>query len=174
MGLFRKSPPPRPTLQRQVPSPWDPPESEFAAIVPIDTLPFAPSEQAAIAITGITAYTSGFENFMARHIRPGIPGLDEDPTPEMLSRSRTDPLAAPFFSLLLSDGTKVISGRPPRGIRADRADSAVARRRRLYALAVLPVVGLAVAAQGAAGVHLPVADVRDHRNAGRHRRTANP
>jgi hypothetical protein len=27
----------------------------------------------------------------------------------MLSRSRTDPLAAPFFSLLLSDGTKVIS-----------------------------------------------------------------
>jgi hypothetical protein len=69
--------------------------------------------QAAIAITGITAYTSRFEIFMARRIRPGIPGLDEDPTPEMLSRSRTDPLAAPFFSLLLSDGTKVISGRLP-------------------------------------------------------------
>jgi hypothetical protein len=113
MGLFRKSPPPRPTLQRQVPRPWDPPESEFPAIVPIDTLPFAPSEQAAIAITGITAYTSGFEIFMARSIRPGIPGLDEDPIPEMLSRGRTDPLAAPFFSLLLSDGTKVISGRLP-------------------------------------------------------------
>jgi len=112
MGLFRKSPPPRPTLQRQVPRPWDPPESEFPAIVPIDTLLFAPSEQAAIAIIGLTAYTAGFEIFMARRIRPGIPGLDEDPTPEMLSRSRTDPLAAPFFSLLLSDGTRVVSGRP--------------------------------------------------------------
>jgi hypothetical protein len=110
MGLFRKSPPPRPALHRRVPRPWDPPESEFPAIVPIDTLPFAASEQAAIAITGITAYTTGFEIFMARRIRPGIPGLDEDPTPEMLSRSRADPLAAPFFSLLLSDGTKVISG----------------------------------------------------------------
>lgn len=113
MGFFRKSPPPRPTLQRRVPRPWDPPESEFPAIVPIDTLPFAPSEQAAIAIIGLTAYTAGFEIFMARHIRPGIPGLDEDPTPEMLSRSRTNPLTAPFFSLLLPDGTKVVSGRPP-------------------------------------------------------------
>jgi hypothetical protein len=37
MGLFRKSPPPRPTLQRRVPRPRDPPESEFPAIVPIDT-----------------------------------------------------------------------------------------------------------------------------------------
>ena len=112
MGLFRKSPPPRPGRQRRVPRPWDPPESEFPAIVPIDTLPFAPSEQAAIAITGLTAYTAGFEIFMARRIRPGVPGLDEDPTPEMLSRRRTDPLAAPFFSLLLSDGTEVTSGRP--------------------------------------------------------------
>jgi len=112
MGLFRKSLPPRPTLQRRVPRPWDPPESEFPAIVPVDTLPFTPSEQAAIAITGITAYSTGFEIFMTRRIRPGIPGLDEDPTPEMLSRSRADLLAAPFFSLLLSDGTQVISGRP--------------------------------------------------------------
>jgi hypothetical protein len=110
MGWFRKSPPPRPELQRRVPRPWDPPESEFPAIVPIDTLPFAPSERAAIAITGLTAYTTGFEIFMARRIRPGVPGLDEDPTPDMLSRGRIDPLAAPFFSLLLSDGTEVASG----------------------------------------------------------------
>ena len=40
--------PPRPTLQRRVPRPWDPPESEIPAIVPIDTLQFAQSEQAAI------------------------------------------------------------------------------------------------------------------------------
>ena len=110
MGLFRKSPPPRPRLQRRVPRPWDPPESEFPAVVPIDTLQFARSEHAAIAITGISAYTAGFEIFMARCIRPDVPGLDEDPTPEMLRRM--DPLSRPFFSLLLSDGTKVISGRP--------------------------------------------------------------
>ena len=42
--------PPRPTLQRRVPRPWDPPESEIPAIVPIDTLQFAQSEQAAIGI----------------------------------------------------------------------------------------------------------------------------
>ncbi len=79
--------------------------------MPVDTLLFAPSEQAAIAITGLTAYTAGFEIFMARRIRPGVPGLDEDPTPEMLSRRRAHPLAAPSFSLLLSDGTKVVSAR---------------------------------------------------------------
>jgi hypothetical protein len=113
MGLFRKSPPPRPTLQRRVPRPWELPESELPAIVPIDTTLFAASEQAAIAIIGLTAYTTGFEIFMARRIRPGIPGIDEDPTPEMLRRSRTNGLAAPFFSLLLPDGTKVVSGRSP-------------------------------------------------------------
>ena len=42
--------PPRPALQRRVPRPWDPPESEIPAIVPIDTLQFAQSEQAAIGI----------------------------------------------------------------------------------------------------------------------------
>jgi hypothetical protein len=93
-----------------VPRPWDPPESEFPAVVPIDTLPFAQSEQAAIAITGIRAYTEGFEILISRCIRPDVPGLDEDPTPEMLRRHGADPLAAPF-SLLLSDATRVVSGR---------------------------------------------------------------
>lgn len=32
MRLFRKPPPPRPTLQRRVPRPWNPPEAEFPAI----------------------------------------------------------------------------------------------------------------------------------------------
>jgi len=113
MGFFRKSPPPRPTLQRRLPRPWDPPESEFPAIVPIDTLQFDRSAQAAIAITGISAYSQGFEIFMARRIRPGVPGLDQDPTPEMLRHMRADPLSRPFFSLLLSDGRTVVSGRSP-------------------------------------------------------------
>lgn len=90
---------------------WDPPESEFPAIVPIDTLLLGQSGQAAIAITAIWAYTRGFEIFTARCIRPDIPGLDEDPTPEMLRRRHADPQpAAPVFSLLLSDGTRVVSG----------------------------------------------------------------
>ncbi len=80
--------------------------------MPIDTLPFERSEQAAIAIIGISAYREGFEIFMARSIRPGVPGLDEDPTPEMARHMRMDPLSRPFFSLLLSDGQQVVSGRP--------------------------------------------------------------
>ncbi len=111
MRFIRKSPPPLPPLQRRVPVPWEPPESEFPAIVPIDTLQLGQSGQAAIAITGISAYTGGFEIFMTRCIRPDVPGLDEDPTPERQSRRRADPLAAPTFSLLLSDGTRVVSGR---------------------------------------------------------------
>jgi hypothetical protein len=109
MRFFRKSPPPRPTMQHRVPRPWDPPESELPAIVPIETLPFDRSEQAAIAIIGISAYTQGFEIFMIRHIRPDLPGLDQDPTPEMVRHRHTEQLS--FFSLLLSDGTKVVSGR---------------------------------------------------------------
>ena len=112
MRFFRKPPPPRPTLQSRVPRPWNPPEAEFPAIVPMDTLQFDRSEQAAIAIIGISAYTEGFEIFMARCIRPDGPGLDQDPTPEMLRRRGTDPLSRPFFSLLFSDGRKAVSGGP--------------------------------------------------------------
>jgi len=112
MRFFRKPPPPRPALQRRVPRPWNPPEAEFPAIVPMDTLQFDRSEQAAIAIIGISAYTEGFEIFMARCIRPDGPGLDQDPTPEMLRRRGTDPLSRPFFSLLFSDGRKAVSGGP--------------------------------------------------------------
>jgi hypothetical protein len=113
MRFFRKGPlPPRPALQRRVPRPWNPPEAEFPAIVPIDTLQFDRSEQAAIAIIGISAYTQGFEIFMARCLRPDGPGLDEDLTPEMLRRRGTDRLSRPFFRLLFSDGTKAVSDRP--------------------------------------------------------------
>ena len=68
------------------------------------------------------------------------------------------PLAAPFFSLLLSDAMQVASGRLGWSIRANWADSAVARWLRVNALAALPVVGLAVAAQDrpAPGSHRPV------------------
>jgi hypothetical protein len=110
MGLFRKSPPPRPTLQRRVPRPWDPPETEFPAIVPISTLQFGRSAQTAIAITGMSAYSNGFEIFVTRLIRPDVPGFDEDPVPGaprgMLAERQSFQI-----SLLLSDGRTVTSGR---------------------------------------------------------------
>jgi hypothetical protein len=93
-----------------VPRPWHAPESEIPAIVPIDTLRFAPSEQAAIAIVGISAYSQGIEIFVAQRIRPGVPGFDEGPVPGAPARPRAEPQAFEI-SLRLADGREVISGR---------------------------------------------------------------
>ena len=109
MRSFRKRPP-IPSLARTVPRPWDPPETEFPALVPVNTLPFDRSEQTAIAITGVWAYSNGFEFFVTRLIRPDTTGFDEDPVPG----SRENILAERQsfqVSLQLADGTKVISGR---------------------------------------------------------------
>jgi len=109
MRSFRKRPP-VPSLARTVPRPWDPPETEFPALVPVNTLPFDRSEQTAIAITGVWAYSNGFEFFVTRLIRPDAPGFDEDPVPG--SRGSILAERQSFqVSLQLADGTKVISGR---------------------------------------------------------------
>ena len=108
MRFFRKSPAPEPA-PRQVHHPWNPPEAELPGIVLIDTLHFDRSEQAAVAIIGIAAYANGFEFVLARRIRPGTPGLDEDPTPEM--RRRREPEDFPI-SVQFSDGRTATSGRP--------------------------------------------------------------
>jgi len=109
MRFFRRPPVPGPAPHR-VPRPWDPPETEFPAIVPISTLQFGRSEQAAIAITGIWAYTQGFEIFVTRLIGPGASGFDAE-VPDMPRGMRLahEPVQ---ISLRLSDGSKVISGRP--------------------------------------------------------------
>ena len=108
--FFRKSSAPEP-VPRRVHHPWNPPEAELPGIVAIDTLHFDRSEQAAVAIIGISAYTRGFEFFIVRRIRPGTPGLDEDPTPEMLRRRRGELEDFPI-SVQFSDGRQAISGRP--------------------------------------------------------------
>jgi hypothetical protein len=108
--FFRKSPVPEPA-PRLVPRPWHPPEAELPGIVPIDTLHFDRSEQAAVAIIGIAAYARGFEFFLARRIRPGTPGLDQDPTPEMLRRRLRDTEDFPV-SVQFSDGRVAISSGP--------------------------------------------------------------
>jgi hypothetical protein len=78
--------------------------------VPINTLQFDRSEQAAVAITGISAYSNGFEFAVTRLLQPGTPGFDaEMPTAAGMVLARE-----PFqVSLQLSDGRKVISERPP-------------------------------------------------------------
>ena len=107
MRLFHKPPPPRPALQRRVPRPWDPPQTEFPGIVPINTLQFDRSEQAAIAITGMSAYSNGFEFVVTALIHPGAPGFDaETQDGGMLTHK-------PYqISLQLSDGRTVTSDRP--------------------------------------------------------------
>ena len=79
MRLFGKSPDPEPVPARlRVHHPWNLPEAELPTIVPIGTLRFEQSEQAAMAITGLLAYGHGFEIIVTRLIRPGIPGIDEE------------------------------------------------------------------------------------------------
>jgi hypothetical protein len=110
MCAFRKRPP-VPKLVRRVPRPWDPPETEFPALVPVNTLQFDRSEQTAIAITGIWAYSNGFEFFVTRLIRPDAPGFDEDPVPGALRGALAERQSFQI-SLQLADGSTVISGRP--------------------------------------------------------------
>jgi hypothetical protein len=110
MRLFRKPPPVVRTLVRQVPRPWNQPETEFPGSVLIDSLQFDRSEQTAIAITGILAYTTGFEVFVTRLILPGAPGLDAGPpsgTPREIGLQRGFQI-----SLQLADGSTVTDQRP--------------------------------------------------------------
>ena len=72
---------PLPPLQRRVARSWDPPETEFPGVVPTGTRPFGRSEQTAITITAILAYSNGFEIFLSRLRRPDAPGFDEDLDP---------------------------------------------------------------------------------------------
>jgi hypothetical protein len=110
MRSFRKRPL-VPKLAGRVPRLWDLPEAEFPALVPISTLQFDQSEQTAIAITGVWAYSSGFEFFVTRLIRPDAPGFDEDPVPGA-PRGTLAERQSFQISLQLANGRKVISGRP--------------------------------------------------------------
>lgn len=75
--------------------------------MPIKTLIFERTNQAAIAITGLSAYTNGFEISVTAMIHPDAPGFDvEMPNRAML-------LHQPYqISLRLADGRKVVSERP--------------------------------------------------------------
>ena len=109
MGLFRKSPPPRPHCNvgclvhgtRQKPN--FPPSCRSAPCSLAD-------QHSAIAITGMSAYSNGFEILVTRVIRPDALGFDEATVPGaprgMLAERQSFQI-----SLQLSDGRTVTSGR---------------------------------------------------------------
>jgi hypothetical protein len=67
-------PPPDPAPQRRVGRPWERPDTEFPDVVPVGTLQFATTGPAAVAVTGLLAYSNGFEFFVTRLVRPDGPG----------------------------------------------------------------------------------------------------
>jgi hypothetical protein len=111
---FRRQPPAPVPVPNRAPRPWNRPETEFPGIVPIGSLVFERSEQAAIAITGLSAYTNGFEFALTRLIRPGAPGWDGGVVPAAPRDWRAVDRAAEI-SLQLSDGTMVVGDRPHNG-----------------------------------------------------------
>lgn len=108
---FRRQPPALEPRPYRVPRPWNRPETEFPGLVPIDSLLFEHSDQAAIAVTGISAYTNGFEFAVTRLIQPEAPGWDGGLVPTAPRDWRSVDRAAEI-SLQLSDGRKVLSERP--------------------------------------------------------------
>ncbi len=65
-----------PVLGRRVVQPWEQPEAEYPSLVPIGTLQFERTEPSAIAVSAVLAYSSGFEFFVTRLLRPDGPGFD--------------------------------------------------------------------------------------------------
>jgi hypothetical protein len=115
MGFFDDMPAPEPEPPRRH-HPWEPPEAEFPGTVPTGSLLLGRTQQAAAAVTGIAAYSSGFEIFVAGHIRPGARGGN---------RAGGGPPEPPLdrlsfrFGLQLSDGRKVIGRRGGHRARPD-------------------------------------------------------
>jgi hypothetical protein len=98
-------------LQPRVSRPWNRPETEIPGVVPVGSLLFERSEHAVMAITGISAYSSGFEFALTRLIRPGAPGWDGGVVQAAPEGWRGVDRAAEI-SLRLSDGTLVSSDEP--------------------------------------------------------------
>jgi hypothetical protein len=88
--------------------PWDPPVAEFPAVVPSGPLMLGQSERGAVAVTGISAYSAGFEIIVTARFRPGIggpfgPGDRITGGPEAAAARRSVRLGLQF-----ADGTRVI------------------------------------------------------------------
>ena len=108
MGFFDDLPAVEPEPPRRH-HPWEPPEAEFPGIVQIDTLLLGQTNQVAVAVTGLSAFSTGTEIFLTARIRPSAdhPGEHLPGGPRDLAASRRS-----FrFGLQFSDGGKAV-GRP--------------------------------------------------------------
>src|SRR5207247_10281056 len=76
MGFFDDLLAPEPAPPRKH-HPWEPPEAELPGIVPIDTLLLARTDQVAVAVTGLSAFSAGIEIFLTARIRPSAEHPEE-------------------------------------------------------------------------------------------------
>ena len=108
MSFFEDMPTAEPEPEPRVHHPWDPPVGEFAAVVPACPLMLGRTDRTAVAVTGISAYSAGFEIFVTARFRPGARGA---PGPGDRGPGGPEP-AAPRrsfrFGLQFADGTRVI------------------------------------------------------------------
>ena len=107
MSFFDDVPPADPEPPR-VHHPWEPPEAEFPGVVAFSTLILGRTERAAVAVTGLSAYSAGFEIFVTARFRPGAEAGPGDRRSFRLG-------------LQLADGTKVIGQHGHRGPDGDVA-----------------------------------------------------
>lgn len=115
MGFFDDLPALEPAPPRRH-HPWEPPEAEFPGIVPIDTLLLGRTDQVAVTVTGLSAFSAGVEIFLTARIRPsaGHPEEHLPGGPRDLAAARRS-----FrFGLQFSDGGKAAGS--PGGGRPDR------------------------------------------------------
>jgi hypothetical protein len=117
MGFFDDQPAPEP--EPRIHHPWDLPETELPGNVQVDTLPLGRTDRAVVAVTGISAYSAGFEIFLTARFRPGGEAAEQPPPP-----GPPDPRAirrSLRFGVQLSDGRKVIGEHGGPGPGADAA-----------------------------------------------------
>lgn len=111
VGFFNDLPVPEPARPHRH-HPWEPPEAEFPGIVPIDTLLLARTDQVAVAVTGLSAFSAGIEIFLTARIRPSASHPEQHLAggPRDLAASRHS-----FrFGLQFADGSKA-AGTPGGG-----------------------------------------------------------
>ena len=129
--------------------PWDPPEAGFPGVVPFRTLILARTERAAVAITGLSAYSAGFEIYVTARFRPGTDTGPGGPGPRRAGTRRAIAVL-PFRAA----ARRWHQGhRPARGPgagwrrRAGRPHPADVPRRRQPAFQLVSLVGVAAAAR---------------------------
>lgn len=164
-------PPPDPALQRRVARPWARPETEFGVLVPVGILQFDRTEPSKVAVTALWAYSTGFEFFITRLVRPDGPGFEY---------GRIPPADGGAPSPREHDGRSGVCRRQPghrqrtiasRQRRASQPRLGLRRGRWQRVPGGLALVDMATAAKRPDGVHLPA---RSSRNTSQHRRATDP